>query len=130
MCSAPPDTRTAASARLFAEASAVIPGGVNSPVRAFTSVGGTPRFITSAQGYWLVDADRNRYVDLVCSWGPMILGHAHPAVVEAVRRVALDGLSFGAPNDSPLVAARCTASTTAGCACPRIIGPHEHTRST
>ncbi|WP_457149436.1 glutamate-1-semialdehyde 2,1-aminomutase [Mycobacterium sp. URHB0021] len=88
------------SARLFADACAVIPGGVNSPVRAFSSVGGTPRFITSASGYWLTDADGNRYVDLVCSWGPMILGHAHPAVVEAVRRVAGDGLSFGAPTPS------------------------------
>ncbi|HEX3547479.1 MAG TPA: glutamate-1-semialdehyde 2,1-aminomutase [Mycobacterium sp.] len=88
------------SARLYADACAVIPGGVNSPVRAFTSVGGTPRFITSANGYWLTDADGNRYVDLVCSWGPMILGHAHPAVVEAVQRVAADGLSFGAPTPS------------------------------
>ncbi|AGB21028.1 glutamate-1-semialdehyde-2,1-aminomutase [Mycobacterium sp. JS623] len=91
---------TAASAALFADACAVIPGGVNSPVRAFSSVGGTPRFITSASGYWLTDADDNRYVDLVCSWGPMILGHAHPAVVEAVQRVAADGLSFGAPTPS------------------------------
>src|ERR1700756_4155097 len=105
MCSAEPtpsdvaaEARTASSARLFAEACAVIPGGVNSPVRAFKSVGGTPRFITSAQGYWLTDADRNRYVDLVCSWGPMILGHAHPAVVEAVQRAASTGLSFGAPT--------------------------------
>src|ERR1700674_2395015 len=105
MCSAEPtqpgvetEARTAASARLFAEACAVIPGGVNSPVRAFKSVGGTPRFITSAQGYWLIDADRNRYVDLVCSWGPMILGHAHPAVVGAVQRAASTGLSFGAPT--------------------------------
>jgi glutamate-1-semialdehyde 2,1-aminomutase len=89
---------TAESARLFADACAVIPGGVNSPVRAFTSVGGTPRFITEAQGYWLTDADGNRYVDLVCSWGPMILGHAHPRVVEAVRRAAGSGLSFGAPT--------------------------------
>jgi glutamate-1-semialdehyde 2,1-aminomutase len=88
------------SARLYADACAVIPGGVNSPVRAFTSVGGTPRFITSANGYWLTDADGNRYVDLVCSWGPMILGHAHPAVVDAVQRVAADGLSFGAPTPS------------------------------
>jgi glutamate-1-semialdehyde 2,1-aminomutase len=88
------------SAKLFADACAVIPGGVNSPVRAFTSVGGTPRFITSAKGYWLMDADGNRYVDLVCSWGPMILGHAHPAVVDAVQRVAADGLSFGAPTPS------------------------------
>ncbi len=87
-----------ASARLFAEACAVIPGGVNSPVRAFNSVGGTPRYITSAQGCWLTDADGNRYVDLVCSWGPMILGHAHPAVVEAVQRAAAKGLSFGAPT--------------------------------
>ncbi|MCV7220479.1 glutamate-1-semialdehyde 2,1-aminomutase [Mycolicibacterium elephantis] len=91
---------TEVSARLFADASGVIPGGVNSPVRAFASVGGTPRFITSASGYWLTDADGNRYVDLVCSWGPMILGHAHPAVVNAVQRVAADGLSFGAPTPS------------------------------
>jgi glutamate-1-semialdehyde 2,1-aminomutase len=89
---------TAASARLFADACGLIPGGVNSPVRAFTSVGGTPRFITSAQGYWLTDADGNRYVDLVCSWGPMILGHAHPQIVEAVQRTAATGLSFGAPT--------------------------------
>jgi len=92
--------RTDVSAKLFADACAAIPGGVNSPVRAFSSVGGTPRFITSATGYWLIDADDNRYVDLVCSWGPMILGHAHPAVVEAVQRVAADGLSFGAPTSS------------------------------
>lgn len=87
-----------ASAKLFAEACAVIPGGVNSPVRAFSSVGGTPRYMSSAQGCWLTDADGNRYVDLVCSWGPMILGHAHPAVVEAVQRAAAGGLSFGAPT--------------------------------
>ncbi|OBB37919.1 glutamate-1-semialdehyde 2,1-aminomutase [Mycobacterium sp. 852002-51961_SCH5331710] len=97
---------TEVSARLFAEASAVIPGGVNSPVRAFTSVGGTPRFITSANGYWLIDADGNRYVDLVCSWGPMILGHAHPDVVAAVQRVVTDGLSFGAPTPSESELAR------------------------
>jgi glutamate-1-semialdehyde 2,1-aminomutase len=90
--------RADTSARLFAEAAAVIPGGVNSPVRAFSSVGGTPRFITKAAGCWLTDADDNRYVDLVCSWGPMLLGHAHPAIVEAVQRVAADGLSFGAPT--------------------------------
>ncbi len=89
---------TAASARLFADACAVIPGGVNSPVRAFTAVGGTPRFITEAHGCRLTDADGNRYVDLVCSWGPMILGHAHPAVVDAVATAAASGLSFGAPT--------------------------------
>lgn len=93
-------TQTPRSAALFADACAVIPGGVNSPVRAFNSVGGTPRFITSAKGYWLTDADDNRYVDLVCSWGPALLGHAHPAVVEAVQKVAVDGLSFGAPTPS------------------------------
>jgi len=91
-------TSTAASARLFADACALIPGGVNSPVRAFAAVGGTPRFITEARGCWLTDADGNRYADLVCSWGPMILGHAHPAVVEAVAIAAASGLSFGAPT--------------------------------
>ena len=90
--------QSAASSKLFDEACAVIPGGVNSPVRAFNAVGGTPRFMTSGHGCWLTDADGNRYVDLVCSWGPMILGHAHPAVVEAVARTAADGLSFGAPT--------------------------------
>ncbi|MGV0836619.1 glutamate-1-semialdehyde 2,1-aminomutase [Mycolicibacterium thermoresistibile] len=97
---------TGTSRRLFADAATVIPGGVNSPVRAFAAVGGTPRFITSAKGCWLTDADGNRYVDLVCSWGPMILGHAHPAVVEAVQRVAADGLSFGAPTPAETDLAR------------------------
>ncbi len=95
-----------ASAQLFAEACAVIPGGVNSPVRAFNSVGGTPRYITSAHGCRLTDADGNHYVDLVCSWGPMILGHAHPAVVEAVQRAAAAGLSFGAPTPGETELAR------------------------
>ncbi|MDT5172657.1 MAG: glutamate-semialdehyde -aminomutase, partial [Mycobacterium sp.] len=90
--------RTEVSSKLFDDACAVIPGGVNSPVRAFKAVGGTPRFITEAGGYWLTDADGNRYVDLVCSWGPMILGHAHPSVVEAVTKAAATGLSFGAPT--------------------------------
>ena len=89
---------TPVSAKLFDDACAVIPGGVNSPVRAFNAVGGTPRFITEAHGYWLTDADGHRYVDLVCSWGPMILGHAHPSVVEAVTAAARSGLSFGAPT--------------------------------
>ncbi|MUL44632.1 glutamate-1-semialdehyde-2,1-aminomutase [Mycobacterium sp. CBMA293] len=97
---------TDVSAKLFADASTVIPGGVNSPVRAFSSVGGTPRFITSANGYWLTDADGNRYVDLVCSWGPMILGHAHPAVVEAVQSTVVNGLSFGAPTPTETELAR------------------------
>lgn len=93
---------TTESAALFARASGVIPGGVNSPVRAFNAVGGTPRFMASARGAWLTDADDNRYVDLVSSWGPMILGHAHPAVVEAVREAALGGLSFGAPTEAEI----------------------------
>ncbi|MCO1656759.1 glutamate-1-semialdehyde 2,1-aminomutase [Pseudonocardia sp. S2-4] len=91
-------TATDTSKQLFDRASSVIPGGVNSPVRAFKSVGGTPRFMVSASGPWLTDADGTRYVDLVCSWGPMILGHAHPAVVDAVRAAAGSGLSFGAPT--------------------------------
>lgn len=94
------------SARLFAAASAVIPGGVNSPVRAFAAVGGTPPFIRSASGCWLTDVDDNRYVDLVCSWGPMILGHAHPAVVEAIREAALGGTSYGAPTEGEIELAR------------------------
>ena len=86
------------SAELFARAQHVIPGGVNSPVRAFRAVGGTPRFMVSGHGPYLTDADGRRYVDLVSSWGPMILGHAHPAVVEAVRSAAASGLSFGTPT--------------------------------
>jgi glutamate-1-semialdehyde 2,1-aminomutase len=96
------DVSTDASRRLFARASAAIPGGVNSPVRAFTSVGGTPRFMVSAAGPWLTDADGHRYVDLISSWGPMILGHAHPAVVDAVRAAAGQGLSFGAPTPAEI----------------------------
>ncbi|GAB3713012.1 glutamate-1-semialdehyde 2,1-aminomutase [Mariniluteicoccus flavus] len=87
------------SAALFDRAQRVIPGGVNSPVRAFKSVGGTPRFITRASGPYIYDADDNRYVDLVCSWGPMLLGHAHPEVLAAVGRAAVDGTSFGAPTE-------------------------------
>ncbi|GHE97951.1 glutamate-1-semialdehyde 2,1-aminomutase [Amycolatopsis deserti] len=82
----------------FDRAAAVTPGGVNSPVRAFNSVGGTPRFMVRGEGPYLWDADGNRYVDLVSSWGPMILGHAHPAVVEAAREAASSGLSFGTPT--------------------------------
>ncbi len=76
----------------------MVPGGVNSPVRAFNSVGGTPRFMVRGEGPYLWDADDNRYVDLVSSWGPMVLGHAHPAVVSAVREAAVNGLSFGTPT--------------------------------
>ncbi|MCL2535739.1 MAG: aminotransferase class III-fold pyridoxal phosphate-dependent enzyme, partial [Nocardiaceae bacterium] len=100
-----PDLRDARSAQLFDRASKVIPGGVNSPVRAFGSVGGAPRFIEKASGYTLTDVDGNDYVDLVCSWGPMILGHAHPAVVEAVQKAATTGLSFGAPTEGEIALA-------------------------
>ncbi|MGY1691301.1 glutamate-1-semialdehyde 2,1-aminomutase [Geodermatophilus sp. SYSU D01105] len=90
------------SADLFARGQRVTPGGVNSPVRAFRAVGGTPRFMASGQGAYLTDADGRRYVDLVASWGPLILGHAHPAVVEAVTAAARRGLTFGAPTEGEL----------------------------
>ena len=79
-----------------------MPGGVNSPVRAFRGVGGTPRFIERGEGAWLVDVDGNRYVDLVLSWGPLILGHAHPEVLEAVIEAAGRGTTFGAPTELEL----------------------------
>ncbi len=84
---------------LFARAQRSIPAGVNSPVRAFRSVGGTPRFLTRGQGAYIWDADGKRYIDYVGSWGPAILGHAHPAVVRAVQDSAVHGLSFGAPTE-------------------------------
>lgn len=90
------------SAELFARGRAVTPGGVNSPVRAFQAVGGTPRFMVEGSGPWLTDADGRRYVDLVSSWGPLLLGHAHPAVVEAVTAAARRGLTFGAPTEGEL----------------------------
>ncbi|MDQ3615632.1 MAG: glutamate-1-semialdehyde 2,1-aminomutase [Actinomycetota bacterium] len=86
------------SEALFARARAVTPGGVNSPVRAFNAVGGTPRFIESAHGPYLCDVDGNEYVDLVCSWGPMLLGHAHPDVLAAVAGAVTRGTSYGAPT--------------------------------
>jgi glutamate-1-semialdehyde 2,1-aminomutase len=88
------------SEQLFARAQATIPGGVNSPVRAFRSVGGTPRFIVSADGAWLHDADGKAYIDYVGSWGPMILGHQYPAVREAILAQAQIGVSYGAPTEA------------------------------
>lgn len=96
---APTARSTTASDALFDRARAVTPGGVNSPVRAFNAVGGTPRFIASAHGAWLTDVDGNEYVDLVCSWGPMLLGHAHPEVVAAVQAAVARGTSFGTPTE-------------------------------
>ncbi|HEY3505085.1 MAG TPA: glutamate-1-semialdehyde 2,1-aminomutase [Actinocatenispora sp.] len=86
------------SQALFDRARTVVPGGVNSPVRAFQAVGGTPRFMVRGDGPYLYDADGRQYVDLVCSWGPLILGHAHPTVVEAVTTAAARGTSFGTPT--------------------------------
>jgi glutamate-1-semialdehyde 2,1-aminomutase len=90
--------KTAKSAKLFLKAKKYIPGGVNSPVRAFKSVGTTPRFIARASGQYLWDADGNKYLDYIGSWGPMLFGHAHPRIVRAVRRAARNGTSFGAPT--------------------------------
>ncbi|OYT93379.1 MAG: glutamate-1-semialdehyde-2,1-aminomutase [Burkholderiales bacterium PBB3] len=84
---------------LFQRAAKVIPGGVNSPVRAFKAVGGTPRFVSRAQGAYFWDANNKRYIDYIGSWGPMILGHGHPAIVEAVQKAILEGFSFGAPTE-------------------------------
>lgn len=89
---------TTKSERLFAKAQTLIPGGVNSPVRAFQAVGRHPFFVERAQGPWIIDEDGNKYVDYVCSWGPGILGHAHPKVIEAVQQVCVKGLTFGAPT--------------------------------
>ncbi|MFE5074197.1 glutamate-1-semialdehyde 2,1-aminomutase [Streptomyces halstedii] len=93
------------SQALFDRASRVTPGGVNSPVRAFQAVGGTPRFMVSGTGPYLTDADGREYVDLVCSWGPMILGHAHPEVVAAVQDAVARGTSFGTPGEGEVALA-------------------------
>jgi len=98
--------KTDRSASLFAEAQKYIPGGVNSPVRAFRAVGGQPRFIRRGFGARVEDVDGNVYIDYVCSWGPLILGHAHPAVVAAVKAAAESGTSFGAPTEAEVELAR------------------------
>ena len=93
------------SQQLFDRALAVTPGGVNSPVRAFRAVGGTPRFMAAGRGAYLTDADGRSYVDLVCSWGPMILGHAHPEVVEAAQTAVAHGTSYGTPTENEVALA-------------------------
>jgi glutamate-1-semialdehyde 2,1-aminomutase len=93
------------SQELFDRAAAVTPGGVNSPVRAFRAVGGTPRFMVSGSGPYLTDADGREYVDLVCSWGPMILGHSHPEVIAAVQAAVARGTSFGTPGEGEVALA-------------------------
>src|SRR3990167_10364719 len=90
---------TSRNSTLFERAKRLIPGGVNSPVRAFNAVGGTPRFVQRAQGAYFWDADGQRYIDYIGSWGPMILGHGHPAVLEAVQKAVLEGFSYGAPTE-------------------------------
>ena len=90
---------TSSNSELFERAQRVIPGGVNSPVRAFRAVGGTPRFISRASGAYMFDAEGKRYIDYIGSWGPMILGHGHPAVLQAVQLAVTHGLSFGAPTE-------------------------------
>ena len=103
-------TAVPASAALYERARRRIPGGVNSPVRAFRAVGGTPLFLVRGQGPHVWDADGNRYVDLVLSWGPLICGHAHPRVVEAVQRAAALGTSFGAPTEAEVELAEAVAA--------------------
>ncbi len=111
----------AGNAELFERAQRVIPGGVNSPVRAFRAVGGTPRFITRAEGPWLIDAQGQRYIDYIGSWGPMILGHGHPAVLEAVQRAAVEGLSYGAPTEREIELAEAILSHVPSCQQIRLV---------
>src|SRR3989338_8966625 len=94
------------SRSLFAEALKLIPGGVNSPVRAFRAVGGAPLFIQRAKGSRLFDADGNEFIDYVCTWGPSILGHAHPAILHAIAEQLKNGTSFGAPHELEIKMAR------------------------
>src|SRR5215467_3343958 len=102
-----PGTRNALrSAALFVEAQRHLPGGVNSPVRAFRAVGGTPRFIARGKGAAVWDVDDNRYVDYLASWGPLVAGHAHPGVVAAIQDAAARGTSYGAPTEAEVELAR------------------------
>ena len=106
---------------LFARAQALMPGGVKSPVRAFKSVGGEPFFAARAEGAYLIDVDGNRYVDYIGSWGPMIAGHAHPRVLDAVARTMRDGLSFGVPNALEVTMAETIARLVPSCEMVRMV---------
>ena len=106
---------------LFTRALRLMPGGVNSPVRAFKSVGGEPFFAARAEGAYLIDVDGNRYVDYIGSWGPMIAGHAHPAVLDAVARVMRDGLSFGVPNALEVTMAETITRLVPSCEMVRMV---------
>jgi len=112
---------TSRSHDLFTRAQALMPGGVNSPVRAFKSVGGEPFFVQRAEGAYLVDVDGNRYIDYVGSWGPMIVGHNHPAVLDAVIRTARDGLSFGTPNPLEVTMAEAITRLIPSCEMVRMV---------
>ena len=107
--------------QLFERARQVIPGGVNSPVRAFRAVGGTPRFIARAQGPYMWDAEGTRYIDYIGSWGPMILGHGHPAVLAAVQQAATEGFSFGAPTEREVELAEAILALVPSCEQVRLV---------
>ena len=109
------------SVKLFNRAKQIIPGGVNSPVRAFTSVGGTPPFIKKAEGAFIWDEDGNRYIDYVGTWGPAILGHAHPEVISAIQQVVMDGTSFGAPTEKEIILAEMIIDRVPGCDMVRLV---------
>src|SRR5690606_1684015 len=109
------------SQTLFERAQALLPGGVNSPVRAFKSVGGTPFFVQRADGPHLFDVDGNRYIDYVGSWGPMIAGHNHPAVREAVEKAVRDGLSFGTPCPAEVTMAETITRLVPSCEMVRMV---------
>ena len=113
--------KTDRSHALFTRASELLPGGVNSPVRAFKSVGGEPFFAQRAEGAYLFDVDGNRYLDYVGSWGPMIAGHAHPHVLDAVARTMRDGLSFGVPNALEVTMAEAITSIVPSCEMVRMV---------
>jgi len=117
----PRSSKTPRSQALFAHARTLMPGGVNSPVRAFKSVGGEPFFVARAEGAYLIDVDGNRYIDYVGSWGPMIVGHNHPAVLDAVIRTARDGLSFGVSNPLEVTMAETIARLVPGCEMVRMV---------
>jgi glutamate-1-semialdehyde 2,1-aminomutase len=112
---------TSRSHALFSRAQSLMPGGVNSPVRAFKSVGGEPFFVQRAEGAYLIDVDGNRYIDYVGSWGPMVVGHNHPAVLEAVIATARDGLSFGAPNPLEVTMAETLSRLVPSCQMVRMV---------
>ena len=115
------ESEVATSAELFERAQRVIPGGVNSPVRAFRSVGGIPYFVARAYGAYVEDVDGHRYIDYVQSYGASILGHAHPKVVEAVTAAAADGTSYGAPTEREVLLAEAIRSRVPSCEKVRLV---------